>query len=297
MLSRGDRWFGANPIPSDTELRFSVPLRCAFALALCLVAACANIGPARVLVFPDSGIRPAASVNRIRSYDSAAASVLFVIEHDLGFDSFPIAFQFCPDAAAFEATLLESGYDRKLARDTAGTMQAIGGYRRILINESALQDQPWPSRVAMLAHEVGHSLQYEWGGGQRGASDQWLREGFAEWLALQVLERLQGTRASAMRSHYVDLLQSKTPSPRDAPSLEEMVTFRQWVALGQRPNSTQYAQAFLSVDFLIARHGVPAVVAYFRRFARSSDRSTNFREAFGEDLRTFGAAAALQLWK
>lgn len=271
--------------------------RCAAVLAVCAAAACANVGPARVLVFPDPGVHPAASVNQIHSYDSAAASVLSVIEHDLRFDAFPIAFQFCPDAAALEATLLESGYDRKLARDTAGSMQAIGGYRRVLINEAALQDQPWSSRVLMLAHEVGHSLQYEWGGGQRGASDQWLREGFAEWLALQVLERLQGAQASAMRGRYVDLLRSRTPSPRDAPSLEEMVTFRQWVALGQRPNSTQYAQAFLSVDFLIARHGVPAVVVYFRRFAKSSDRSGNFREAFGEDLRTFSAAAAQELWK
>lgn len=220
-----------------------------------------------------------------------------VIHNDLGLDSFPLVFQFYPDANAFEATLLESGYDRALARATARTMQAVGGHRRIVLNESALAGQPWPARVTALAHEVGHSIQYEWGGGQRGTSDQWLREGFAEWLALQVLDRLGGPRLDAARQRYSDVLRRNTPSPADAPALEDMVTFRQWVTLGQRPNSSQYAQAFLSVDFLIERHGMPAVVSYFRSFARSSDRPANFRGAFGESLASFEAAATTRLWR
>ena len=269
--------------------------RGALALALCLSMACASSGVPRLLAFPDPGIRPAANIADIREYGAAAASVLATIQ-DLGFGSFPIVFQFCPDTTAFQATLLEAGYDRALARDTSRTMQAVGGYRRVVINEGALARQPWTSRVAMLAHEVGHSIQYEWGGGQRGASDQWLREGFAEWLAMQTLDRLHGLRVAEARRRYQEALWRKTPSPKDAPGLDEMVTFRQWVTLGQHANSTQYAQAFLSVDFLIDRHGLPAVVRYFRSFARSGDRATNFRAAFGEDLVTFARAASRELW-
>jgi hypothetical protein len=266
------------------------------ALVVASTPACVSTGPPRLLAFPDSAIRPAATVDRIAEYGEAAASVLAVSERGLGFQPFPVVFQFCPDTAAFEATLLEAGYDRALARDTSRTMQAVGGYRRIVLNEAALAGQPWPSRVATLAHEVGHSLQYEWAGGQRGASDQWLREGFAEWMSLQVLDKLRGLPMSSARRRYLLILQQKSPSAPSAPALEDMVTFRQWVALGKRPGSTQYAQAFLAVDFLIERHGLPALVDYFQRFANSSDRGANFRAAFGEDLASFAAAANQRLW-
>jgi hypothetical protein len=267
------------------------------ALVLCVASACASSGSPRLLAFPDPGIHPRNNVNEIGEYGEAAASVLDVIDRDLEFPPFPIVFQFCPGRRSFEATLLEAGYDRALARDTSRTMQAVGGYRRILINEQALATEPWPSRVMTLAHEVGHSLQYEWGGGRRGASDQWLREGFAEWLALSVIERLHGPPLSAARQRYTTALRRYTPSASRAPALADMVTFRQWVSLSGRPNGTQYAQAFLAVDFLIERHGLAAVLAYFRSFARSNDRAANFRAAFGEDLASFGAAAAARLWR
>jgi hypothetical protein len=49
------------------------------------------------------------------------------------------------------------------------------------------------------------------------------------------------------------------------------------------------------VDFLLERHGVPAMLDYFRRFAASDDRAANFRAAFGEDLETFEAALSARL--
>ncbi len=259
-------------------------------------ASCASSATPRLLAFPDSDIHPVATVYGIADYGSAAASVLAVMERDFGFKPFPVVFQFCPDAAAFEATLLEAGYDKALARDTSRTMQAVGGYRRVIVNEASLARQRWPSRVATVAHEVGHSLQYEWGGGQRGASDQWLREGFAEWLSMQVLDRLRGLSVDAARQAYSRALRHTVPSAARAARLDDMVTFRQWVELGKRRDNAAYAQAFLSVDFLIARHGLSAVVGYFQRFARSPDRAANFRAAFGEDLASFEAAAAQYLW-
>jgi hypothetical protein len=268
----------------------------AVGFALLAATACVSTSRPWLLALPDPAIRPAANIHEIREYGVAAATVLAIFERDLGFKSFPVVFQFCPDAAAFEAALLDSGYDLALARDTARTMQAVGGYRRILLNEAMLAREPWASRIAMLAHELAHSIQYEWGGGQRGTSDQWLREGFAEWTSLQVLARLRVLPLPAARRRYIEMLRRGTPSRSRAPKLEEMVTFRQWVALGKRPNSTQYAQAFLSVDFLIDRQGLPAVVKYFQSFARSSDRGANFYAAFGEDLASFAAAAAQQLW-
>ncbi|HSL19980.1 MAG TPA: hypothetical protein VK886_00495 [Vicinamibacterales bacterium] len=266
-------------------------------LPVCLLlttAACLGTGT-RVVSLPDPSVRPVANIRTISDYPVAAASIVEVLERDFGFRRFPVAFYFCPDRQAFEEMLLDSGYDAAFARQTARTMDAVGGYRRVLLNESALERQDWPGRVASLAHEVGHSLQYEWGGGQRRTSDQWLREGFAEWLAMRVMDRLGGVTYGQVRRQYADALR-RTRRAR-SPRLDEMVTFREWVELASRQDIAPYAQAFLSVDFLIERHGLPAVVDYFERFARDQDRESNFRAAFGENLAAFESAVTDALWR
>ena len=48
-----------------------------------------------------------------------------------------------------------------------------------------------------------------------------------------------------------------------------------------------YATAQLAVDLLIERHGVDAVLAYFRRFASSQQREAHFAAAFGQTLAAF----------
>lgn len=276
-------------------VRSARPQFVSVAVLICLAGCSVSPSPRRVSL-PDPAIRPASDIHSIADYGSAAATALAVIERDLGIKPFPVVFEFSPDAPAFEAALLESGYDKALARNTSRTMQAVGGFRRVLLNEASLARQPWPARVATLAHELGHSLQYEWGGGRRGASDQWLREGFAEWLAMRVVDRLRGLTFDALRRQYTSALLRAVPSRSRAAHLDEMVTFPQWVEIGRKRGLAVYAQAFLSVDFLIARHGLPAVVDYFQRFARSNDRSANFQGAFGEDLDAFEAAAAEHLW-
>ena len=51
-----------------------------------------------------------------------------------------------------------------------------------------------------------------------------------------------------------------------------------------------YPQVFLAADPLVTRHGLPAVLDYFRLFALSNDPTANFRTAFGEERASFGAA-------
>jgi hypothetical protein len=66
-----------------------------------------------------------------------------------------------------------------------------------LLNELRLSNLEWGDRVALLAHEMAHSFQYELGGGRRGTSDQWLREGFADWVAIGVLSASRPSRFPA----------------------------------------------------------------------------------------------------
>ncbi len=231
---------------------------------------------------------------RIRSYDQASAAIAALFERDLGFRPFTATLRLYPDTRSFESALLAVGYDPPFARQTAQVMAAVGGHRGVLLNEQALTAMSWPTRVGLLAHELTHTFQYELAGGRRGTSDQWLREGFAEWVAMRVLDRLGAARAADFRRDR--LRQLRGTRAANAPRLDEMVTFRQLVALAARDDIAPYAQAFLAVDLLIERHGLPAVVRYFELFAASRDRLGNFSAAFGESLPSFELALRQHLW-
>jgi len=248
----------------------------------------------QLVSLPQAGLRPVSRLEHIFDYRTAAATVVSISERDLGFPPFPITFRFYPHEGAFEKALLDSGYDPALARSTARTMIAVGGHRGVLLNDLRLSSLEWPDRIALLAHEMTHSVQYELAGGHRGTSDQWLREGFADWMSLRVLDRIADVSIAGIRRARRNELRSAGRS--SVPRLSELVTFRQWVRAGERHGSRIYALAFLAVELLLDRHGVPAFIDYFKRFASSRDRIANFRAAFGEDLESFERAVTAHIW-
>jgi hypothetical protein len=223
----------------------------------------------------------------ISDYDTALVSIAQVMERDLGLPVAPVDLHFYRDRAAFQGALEAGGYDAELAVDAAATMTAITGFRRVLVNDAAMRPLDWPFRVALLAHELTHTVQYELSGGVRGTSEQWLREGFAEWVEVQVLTTLGfTTREQAGR-----IARDRVRQSRALPPLTVMVTFPDWVRAGlDAGTDAVYAQALLAAELLVERHGVPAVLTYFRLFQESDDRLANFRRAFGEDLTAFEVA-------
>jgi hypothetical protein len=256
------------------------------ALAL---SACAGRLDSRIVEIPSAGVQPVTAIGWIDGYPRALATIAAILERDLAMPPLRVQLRFYRDRGAFEAGLVGAGSEAAFARETARSMDAIGGYRFVLLNEAALAHLPWRDRLALLAHELAHTVQYELGGGRRGTSDQWLREGYAEWMAWHVLEALGAASLETRRRRSVRDLRGRDPAT--LPGLAEMVTFREWVALSNRPAQLPiYTQAFLAADFLIGRHGLPAVTEYFRLFARSSDRRENFRRAFGESLDEFDRA-------
>ena len=260
-----------------------------------LAACCAVSSEPQLVTIPQPGVRPAQRLDQVHDYRTAAATVAQIFDRDFGFAPFPATLEFYPHAGAFEKRLLEVGYDAELARSTARIMTAVGGHRGVLLNDGKFSLLPWAERVATLAHELGHSLQYELGGGKRGASDQWVREGFAEWLSIRVLERLDAGSMTTVRRERQRNLRAAGRSK--APPLAALVTFPAWVHAGEKYGQSTYALAFVAVDFLLERHGVPAVVDYFKRFATSDDRIGNFHAAFGESIISFEAALASRLWR
>ena len=253
-----------------------------FLLAL---SACATSDAPRLVVLPAPGVRPAVRVDDASDYRTAAATISHLFERRFGFAAFPVTLAFYPSASAFEKALLDVGYDADLARSTAGVMTAVGGHRGVLLNGAKFSAMPAPERMAMLAHEMGHCVQYELGGGKRGASDQWLREGFADWLAIRVLEDLDAASLAEIRRDRRRVVRAAGRSRM--PRFADLATFPSWVRAGQRHGDTLYAVAFLAADALLERHGMAAVLAYFKRFATSDDRAGNFRAAFGRDVEEF----------
>jgi hypothetical protein len=266
--------------------RDAMRLLLAGASALALTA-CAG-APTRGVTSSEVKARPAARVDWVGGWDSAVATAIAGMERELGLP-IQVSVYLYPGRRAFEEALVQSGYRPEFARETAGTMTAIGGYRAVLINEANLASTSWERRLALLAHELTHTLQYDLGGGERGTSDQWLREGFAEWVSVRVLEHLQTTSVTEARHRALLALRARRREP--LPGLEAMVTFPQWVSLGQGVHAgVMYDHAFAAVDFLIQRHGLSRAVRYFELFAGSGDRVANFRAAFGEELSAFEQA-------
>jgi hypothetical protein len=156
--------------------------------------------------------------------------------------------------------VVQNGYDQQLAIDAAQTLTAVGGFRQVLLNDDSVDVLDWPQRIALLAHELTHTLQYE------------------VLIALRFTIRQQARRLAVQRVRDARML----------PTLLELVTFPDWVRVAQRTGTDAlYAQAMLAATLLIERQGPPALVAYFQQFGRSNDRLGNFRIAFGEDLEAF----------
>ena len=241
----------------------------------------------RVMTVADLRAQPVARGEWIDDYDTALVSIAAMMREDLGLPQPVASLVFHRDRAAFRAALEANGYEADAARITAETLTAVSGHRQVLINEDGMREAPWPVRIALLAHELTHTLQYEWSGGSRGTSDQWLREGFAEWVEVQALTHLGFTTPGRARATVLGRIRD-AGGARSFPALSQMVTFPEWVMLASRiEQEALYGHAWLATELLVERHGVAKVIAYFELFARSDDRLANFRRAFGEELEAF----------
>src|SRR5262245_60595553 len=134
-----------------------------------------------------------------------------------------------PTREEFEAGLIEHmGLEPELARSTASFAQAAVGGRRILVNEVEVARLNWPERIELMAHELTHSVQLELTGHRSLVRQQWLTEGFAEWVAYSVTESLGLDDMSRQRTRIIGLLQ-KVGSADLLPKLSEMNSFVQWI--------------------------------------------------------------------
>jgi hypothetical protein len=260
-------------------------------VAVVLCSACAQplVEPTFVPLGPAAGQLPASPPDTLEDYPTALAAIVDVLESKLKLPRPQVTLVLFANRRSFEAGLLSIGYPPELARD-ASAFGAIGGARAILANAGILDTLPWPERVRLLAHELTHSVQYVLAGGKRGASDQWLREGVADWVAFQTTAALGYMSYRESRRRMVERLASAPPGLTPAP-LDDLATFPQWVAAQRAYHDVPlYTQAFLGAELLIERYGFEKLSEYFARFASSDDRLANFRATFARPLSDFQRA-------
>ena len=257
------------------------------AAILVLATSCAKTVE-RIEIVPvplDNGIPGSA---RASTYDAALTLVLDGLERELALPRVEVSLVLFPNQRTFEQGLLQIGYTKTLAR-SASSFNAIGGARAVLMNAATTDRLTRAQRIRLITHEVVHTLQYRLGGGTRGASEQWLREGFAEWVACRVTARAGLGSFDSLRGDLVDQLAGVGLSRPHAP-FEKLATFPQWVEAQQRYEVPLYAQAFIAAELLVEMRGAPAVVQYFERFRDTQDRRAAFAGAFGLEPAAFELA-------
>lgn len=263
----------------------------ASAVFLAAATACAaRVEPARTIVLEDIRANPAPQAAFVESYESALVSIAAIAEHDLGLPKLEGVVELVPDRDALHGVLEAHGADPATARGAAESMVAIGTHRAVYVNLAAFAPLNWNARLAVLSHELTHVAQYEWSRGRRGTSDQWLREGFADWVQAHVLDRLGVLARDGIVSRNGRFI-TRPGSRERLPPLARLANFPEWVALSSGESGRLlYPYAFIATDFLVRRHSLEAVIGYFRLFADSDDRLGNFERAFGESWSTFDAA-------
>lgn len=173
------------------------------------------------------------------------------------------------------------------AAQTAVSASAVGKYRKVLINEWYFYRSTWLDNMRVLTHELTHTAQRELIHGRIPTYHTWMGEGFAEWIAYKVLDRLSAQTFAKAREHSVDSIY-KAKVFQTFPGLSQLKSpteWRSWMrTLGLEAT---YGQAMLAVDFLIEKKNLAAVIEYFGLFDAQSDAEKNFARAFGESTEVF----------
>jgi hypothetical protein len=256
----------------------------AVASAAMLATACASV-PATTEIVSVAGGRPTSP--RSERYASDVAAIADAFQSALKLPPVEVPLVLFPNRKSFAEGLVERGYTPELA-DTASSFDAIGGASAVLVNAQVVDRYDRRRRVQLLAHELVHSMQYVFGGGTRGASEQWLREGFADWVAARVVAQLKLASIDAIREEVLSPLSSLQAGTRITP-LENLSTFPQWANAQRRTDGRLlYAQAFLGSEWLVEKHGTARMVRYFELFAAGTDRRQAFQESFGLTVEAFG---------
>jgi hypothetical protein len=247
------------------------------------LAGCATVRTIPIAYAPEVSRQSAGQ----HDYDTAVKAIAAVMVEDLRLPRLDSVLYLYRSLGDYEAGLKKELDDRPNASERSAAFAiASCGRRKVLADGNRLAELSWANRVRTLAHEMVHLAQFALADWRCATPHYWLMEGFAEWGAYKVLDRL-GLEAFA-RGGAISSEAVRAQAGTALPSLDGLASEAEWEAaersMGRR---AVYGESFLAVDFLIERKGLGAVADYFARFKDSPGRSDNFAAAFGEDIFVF----------
>lgn len=264
------------------------------AFMVALIVGCLT---ARQVVPISYGGGDAAAPLATRDYDAAVKAIARVMVDELKFPPIDAVVIVYPTVAEYEAGFVAE-IDANQA-DAAAKTHFLGvascKHKKVLLNGYRLARHRWSARVKTLAHEMTHIAQFSLADATCVSSDPWLREGFANWVAYTVLDRLKLESFAKEKESVIENV-AAYKSRGKLPSLGQLSAPPDWAYWVRSVGAdATYGESFLAVDFLIVRKGLPATIDYFKLFARSGDRRKNFQTAFGEDVARFEEEFAAHL--
>lgn len=210
--------------------------------------------------------------SEIKTIQDAMAAVITITSKELGLPVVdPLTLHLHKDTNAYAAGAGRTG---RLPSEVVQFSAAVAQDLRIHVNMERVQGRPWSSQMKLLAHEYTHNIEYLFSPLFRGS--QWIREGFAEWVAWKVVDSL-GWQLYATSVHRAKLEVGR--QAKSLPSLTELEESNGWTTWTNQPNGSihTYHLAFLAVDKLMATSGVAGMERYFS--------TQNFASGFGVSLR------------
>lgn len=223
----------------------------------------------------------------LSSHESSVHRITAVLR-ELGLPMPPrITLHLYETPASLERGLIDVGRLSPAAARAMGDFAAGVSFDDTLLlleTESRRGPRAW---LRLLAHEMTHLSQIELAGAEE-RGERWLSEGMAEWIAFTVLDRLGVSPIAVERARL--LARAREVVGREGPDLRlsELGTARTFLDRAGRVGPLAlYNVSFLLADRLIQRHGLSALVEYFRLFAAADDRPANFAAAFGRDIDDF----------
>jgi len=114
------------------------------------------------------------------------------------------------------------------ARQLATTAHAVAMHQRIFINELLFVRYAWYERTRIISHEIAHVIERGLVNGRAAAPGRWLQEGFADWVAFKVQDRLGYESFSKSRENNLNAV-AKAKAFQTFPSLSQLNTGDDWL--------------------------------------------------------------------
>lgn len=262
-----------------------------------MLLACSAAGAAPLeLQLPSGPGGTPVAASGIRHYPEAVQAIVDALAGPLGLPVPAYRMEVHSEPAEFEQALVRHlGVSAETARQAGGFAKAAVGNRRILVNDTLMSRLPWPERLLTLAHEMAHASQLELARHRSLVRNQWLVEGFAEWVAFRVVQELGTHSLADERASMLRRVRGARDGPGLAP-LADLDTLAQWVREREKRGfDAAYPYAYLVTDVLIERHGYERVLDYFRRHRAGGESAVHFQSAFGESMAQFQQALDARL--